>query len=407
MHMGESRSSRANRTIVGRWTVAAALLASIVTVLAACGGGATVGSEPVVRGDATSGVSAVAGASSGEVVVSWSKKNGLGYAVQVQSQTGGSWSTASGGCGLGKTGVSNKLTCTSTGLAAGTYTFRVAPITTKGVGTFIESNAATVSGATTESTSSSAATIPGAPSITSVAASGSNGATVVFTAPSDGGSPITTYTATSDPAGGSGTASQAGSITVTGLTGGTSYTFTVTATNAVGTSLASAPSGPVTPVKTYGVGDAGPGGGTVFYVLASGFTCGPDLLSSCNYLEAAPSNSGTINWCSNMTTSVAGTSTAIGAGAKNTAAMKTACTSGAAQKATGTSSGGKTDWYLPSKDELQALYSAWYNKSLTGELWSSSQGAAASDAWVLYWEDGEVTSTPKGLITSVRAVRAF
>jgi hypothetical protein len=61
MHMGESRSSRANRTIVGRWTVAAALLASIVTVLAACGGGATVGSEPVVRGDATSGVSAVQG----------------------------------------------------------------------------------------------------------------------------------------------------------------------------------------------------------------------------------------------------------------------------------------------------------------------------------------------------------
>ena len=87
--------------------------------------------------------------------------------------------------------------------------------------------------------------------------------------------------------------------------------------------------------------------------------------------------------------------------------MKPACTSGAAQPATGTTSGGKTDWYLPSKDELQALYNAWYNKGLTGELWSSSQGAAASDAWVLYWEDGGLTSTSKGLITSVRAVRAF
>jgi len=406
--MVEARLRQAHRGRVGRWTFAAALLAGAVTVLAACSsGGATVGSEPVVRGDVTSGVSAVAGASAGEVVVSWSKKNGLGYAVQVQSQTGGSWNIASGGCGLGKTGVSNKLTCTSTGLPAGTYTFKVAPITTKGVGTFIESNAATISGATTESTSSSAATIPGAPSITSVTAVGSSSATVVVTAPLDGGSPITTYTATSDPAGGSGTASQAGSITVTGLTGGTSYTFTVTATNAVGTSLASAPSGPVTPVKTYAVGDTGPGGGTVFYVSASGFACGPDLLSTCNYLEAAPSNSGTIKWCSNTTTSVAGTSTAIGTGAKNTAAMQTACTSGAAQTATGTTSGGKTDWYLPSKDEIQALYNAWYNRGLTGELWSSSQGAAASNAWALYWEDGEVGSPSKGFSTSVRAVRAF
>ena len=406
--MVEARLRQAHRGRVRRWTVAAALLAGAVTVLAACSsGGATVGSEPVVRGDVTSGVSAVAGASAGEVVVSWSKKNGLGYAVQVQSQTGGSWNIASGGCGLGKTGVSNKLTCTSTGLPAGTYTFKVAPITTKGVGTFIESNAATISGATTESTSSSAATIPGAPSITSVTAVGSSSATVVVTAPADGGSPITTYTATSDPAGGSGTASQAGSITVTGLTGGTSYTFTVKATNAVGTSLASAPSGPVTPVKTYAVGDAGPGGGTVFYVLASGFTCGLDLMSTCNYLEAAPSNSGTIKWCSNTTSSVAGTGTAIGTGAKNTAAMQTACTSGAAQSATGTTSGGKSDWYLPSKDELQALYNAWYNRGLTGELWSSSQGAAASNAWALYWEDGEVGSPSKGLVTSVRAVRAF
>ena len=91
-------------------------------------------------------------------------------------------------------------------------------------------------------------TIPDAPTIgTAVAADAQ--ATVSFTAPSsDGGSVITSYTATSSPGGITGTLSQAGSgsITVTGLTNGTAYTFTVTATNAIGTSLASAPSGSVT-----------------------------------------------------------------------------------------------------------------------------------------------------------------
>lgn len=253
---------------------------------------------------------------------------------------------AIGGCALSKGLLSNQLTCTSAGLIAGT-------------------SAAT-------SALSAAATFQGLPSIMSVAASGSTTARVKFTAPtSDGGSPK----------------------------------FTCATTNAVGTSLAFARSGPDTPVKTYGVRYTGPSGGTVFHVFASGFTCAPDLMSTCSYLEAAPSNSGTVKWCSNTTTSVAGTCTAIGTWAKNTAAMRTVCTSGAAQTATGTTSGGKTDWYLPSKDELQALYDAWCHIGMTGELWSSSRGAAANNACILYWEDGEVTSPSKATVTSVRAVR--
>ena len=52
--MVDERSKQANRTSAGRWTAAVALFAGTVTVLAACGGGATVSSEPVVRGAAYS-----------------------------------------------------------------------------------------------------------------------------------------------------------------------------------------------------------------------------------------------------------------------------------------------------------------------------------------------------------------
>ena len=92
-------------------------------------------------------------------------------------------------------------------------------------------------------------TAPSAPQ--NVTATPGNGqATVAFQAPiTNGGTTITGYTVTSLPAGGVDT--QAGtpalSHLITGLTNGQSYTFTVTATNAIGTSLPSIASNPVTP----------------------------------------------------------------------------------------------------------------------------------------------------------------
>jgi hypothetical protein len=80
------------------------------------------------------------------------------------------------------------------------------------------------------------------------ATAGDGEASLEFNAPANnGGAPITNYIVTTDPAGGSGSGN-ASPITVTGLTNGTSYTFTLVAVNAVGSSVASAPSNAVTPV---------------------------------------------------------------------------------------------------------------------------------------------------------------
>lgn len=94
-----------------------------------------------------------------------------------------------------------------------------------------------------------AATPPDQP--TSVTAVPGNGqATVTWTAPVvDGGATVTAYLVTGTPGG---TCSVSGAppattCTVPNLINGTAYTFSVMATNALGDSLASAPSNPVTP----------------------------------------------------------------------------------------------------------------------------------------------------------------
>ena len=179
------------------------------------------------------------------------------------------------------------------------------------------------------------------------------------------------------------------------------------------------------------VGDTGPGGGKVFYVAPASFTStGSACGSACKYLEAAPigwikaaTPAGQTNcavagtstadpycaWSGNTTTRIGTTSNAIGAGYANTSAMiaQSNVAGRAATVARAFQGGGKTDWFLPSKDELTQVYR---QKSVLGGFdfnyyWSSSEGAAGL-AWFQgfdgYGDNGAKTAT-----LYVRPVRAF
>jgi hypothetical protein len=155
----------------------------------------------------------------------------------------------------------------------------------------------------------------------------------------------------------------------------------------------------------YSVGSTGPGGGTVFYVNASGFYSSGVL---CHYLEFGPlTTTGTDGWGANGTTVVTGS--AIGDGYANTVAIIAALTTEtntAAQLAVAYTGGSLTDWFLPSYAELQALYASGIS-GLTGSVRSSTQDTA-TNAWSIgnagppgYWSD------PKGGVSDFYPVRAF
>jgi len=219
-----------------------------------------------------------------------------------------------------------------------------------------------------------------------------------------------------------------------------SGTFTATFTSPV--ALASAVSkislqSGVSSGSVYAVGDTGPGGGTIFYVAVSPFTCGPTLNLTCSYLEAAPA-SGVNSWVDTVTawsgvinSAIGTTSSSIGSGYKNTLAMinqsSTTPRAGTISQAY-RGPNNLTDWYLPSKDELNQMCKwqrgvAWTSDATvcTGGAINTGLGAAgfvanaywsssefnATDAWFQY-SAGSQGATNKNYVTAyVRPVRAF
>lgn len=163
------------------------------------------------------------------------------------------------------------------------------------------------------------------------------------------------------------------------------------------------------------VGNTGPGGGIVFYDAGS-------MQSWGRYLEAAPVGVEVQRtWATggNQSLSVSGADgTAIGTGEKNTEDIVlqsgNAEASSAAVYCSELDSGGQSDWFLPSKDELNLMYTNLHNVNprLGGfssvYYWSSSEFAAG-----LAWEQGFDDGNPghptfnKRYGNYVRPVRAF
>ena len=157
-------------------------------------------------------------------------------------------------------------------------------------------------------------------------------------------------------------------------------------------------------VKTeYIVGDEGPAGGLVFYKA-------PTRQSWGQYLEVAVINVTGAYGCEG--TEISGADgTAIGTGRQNTIDILAGCkTKGiAARIASQHRGGGKSDWYLPSKDELSALGAA--NKKLGlgyGGFLQSSTESDATSAWWHGLEADDENITPKSYAEqNVAPIRSF
>jgi hypothetical protein len=115
------------------------------------------------------------------------------------------------------------------------------------------------------------------------------------------------------------------------------------------------------------------------------------------------------------TTSVAGTSSAIGSGAENTRLINNALTTNsvAAKIAADLTFGTKSDWFLPSTLEVKEMYEALYLPSLAGNLgvnnyWSSTQSSTATQADAYgFGSGGVVISTTKTGTNVLRPIRAY
>jgi len=163
------------------------------------------------------------------------------------------------------------------------------------------------------------------------------------------------------------------------------------------------------------IGNTGPGGGIVFYDAGSQKSWG-------RYLEVSPKGwSGSTedpeaNSC--PVASYFSTRVEIGAGKSNTDLILKGCQSGAAVVARSYKGGGKDDWFLPSKDELNELYKYAQSApdrtlvatfSTRSSYWSSSESSNNFTVWQQSFDIGiqyDYADIPRAF-GILRPIRAF
>ena len=149
------------------------------------------------------------------------------------------------------------------------------------------------------------------------------------------------------------------------------------------------------------LGEIGPGGGTVVYVATVDFQCGLNLTDTCRYLEAAKAS-----WYGSWFN-----------GSNYTDVDPRFVWTTASSKAAAYAGGGKADWHLPTKGELNILYTQrpiltkWYGST----YWSSSAfGTSTTDVWYQTFDNAvpaantqQHGSTNTTSMAYVRPVRTF
>lgn len=187
---------------------------------------------------------------------------------------------------------------------------------------------------------------------------------------------------------------------------------------------------------TYAIGDEGPAGGIIFYDCdADNDTGNADNLTSSTcgwrYLEVAQEDLGTYlfgYYRPNGSNTVIGTSTDIGTGAANTQELISAMGDAAYSKNSGTKQTSEyaakvcadysithdgilyDDWFLPSRDELNLLYTVLQEKGLgnfeRNAYWSSSE-YNSGNSWLQYFYSGYQYAYVLSNKHYVRPIRAF
>jgi Protein of unknown function (DUF1566) len=189
---------------------------------------------------------------------------------------------------------------------------------------------------------------------------------------------------------------------LTALTQATTYYVRAYATNTAGTAYGAEITCTTLAPPPFVIGQSHQGG-TIFYLDSSGI----------HGLIVADVDQTTSPWgCA--TVAIAGTLPDLGTGNANTNLITTACSdiTAAARICSNLTLNTQTDWYLPSKTELNTLF---LNKTASmnltsGSYWSSTQSdvpAASNEAFYQNFGNGTVSTFIKSANYRVRAIRSF